>query len=76
MSDRSLDDFAADSEETATEDSDETAEADEPDEPPVDPAVATSTFHTDGAACESCGDSVSRRWLDDGAYVCLECKAW
>ncbi|WP_436902857.1 DUF7573 domain-containing protein [Halovenus halobia] len=76
MSDRSLDDFAADSEETDTEDSDETAEAGEPDEQTVDPAVATSTLHSDGIACESCGESVRRRWLDDGAYVCAECKEW
>ena len=80
MSDRSLDDFLPDSEETDTDDetveADEPAEADEATEQTVDPAVATSTLAPDGAACESCGESVRRRWLDDGAYVCSACKAW
>jgi len=73
MSDRSLDDFVSDSEET---DTDETAESDESVESTVDPAVATSTLVPDGAVCESCGESVRRRWLDDGAYVCSACKEW
>lgn len=45
---------------------------------PVDAAPATSTaaWTTDGAACDRCGESVPRRWFDDGALVCPACKEW
>jgi len=39
-------------------------------------AVSTTAFAPEGAACESCGASVRRRWRDDGALVCADCKAW
>jgi hypothetical protein len=26
--------------------------------------------------CERCGDPTDRRWRDDGALVCLDCKEW
>lgn len=39
-------------------------------------AVSTTAFAPDGAPCESCGASVCRRWRDDGALVCTDCKAW
>ena len=86
MSDRSLDDFLSDADESEPEDTQaeetEDTQVEEPDpseDTPtesVDPAVATSTLHTDGAPCESCGESARRRWLDDGAYVCTDCKEW
>lgn len=40
------------------------------------PAVATYSWHPDGATCEICETTVERRWLDDGAYVCADCKKW
>ena len=42
----------------------------------ADPAVPTATWAADPAACERCGERVSRRWLDDDALVCGDCKAW
>ncbi|GAB7009378.1 DUF7573 domain-containing protein [Halorubrum trueperi] len=41
-----------------------------------DPAIATSTWTEDGADCERCDETVARRWLDDGAFVCTDCKEW
>ena len=88
MSDRSLDDFLSDADESEPEDTQteetEDTHTEDPDAPAdedtstesVEPAVATSTLHTDGTPCESCGESVRRRWLDDGAYRCTECKDW
>jgi hypothetical protein len=83
MSDRSLNDFLSDADESEPEDTQaDDTQPEEPDPPEdtapesVEPAVATSTLHTDGTPCESCGESVRRRWLDDGAYRCTECKDW
>ena len=42
----------------------------------ADPATSTATWTTDGGACDRCGESVARRWLDDGALVCTACKEW
>lgn len=42
----------------------------------VAPATPTMRFAPDGAVCESCGETVERRWHDDGAFVCADCKAW
>lgn len=42
----------------------------------VDPAVATSTWHADGAACDRCGERVERRWRDEDALVCADCASW
>lgn len=42
----------------------------------ADPVTPTATWTTDGAACDRCGESVARRWFDDGALVCPACKEW
>lgn len=42
----------------------------------VDPATPTYRWTPEGAACESCGRAVERRWEDDGAFVCDDCKEW
>ena len=42
----------------------------------VDPAVATSTWHADGAACDRCGEPVERRWRDEDEFVCADCASW
>lgn len=62
-----------DADEIDRTDVDETAQTDA-DEP--GPAVATYGWHPDGATCEVCETTVERRWLDDGAYVCADCKKW
>lgn len=79
--DRALDEFlgeddTADSEESeAGDDGDTSDESDtEPDGPTG--AVSTTAFTPEGADCESCGASVRRRWRDDDALVCADCKAW
>ena len=76
--DRSLDDFAgadgADRESTETERDDPQGDSAEADE--ADPAVATSTWHTDGAECDRCGERVERRWRAEDAFVCADCASW
>ena len=55
-----------------------------PDASAVDPATPTYRWTPEGAACESCGCVVERRWVDgDGAddhdapaFVCDDCKEW
>jgi NADH pyrophosphatase NudC (nudix superfamily) len=90
--DRSLDDFAgADADEESTEpgsdddedgsvdpvDATDAADAsDSADERGVDPAVATSTWHADGAECGRCGERVERRWREEDAFVCADCASW
>jgi hypothetical protein len=57
-------------------DDDECDVGEEPDESDtVDPAEPTATWRADGA-CEACGATVERRWRDDGALVCVDCKGW
>ena len=57
--------------ETETTDDVESADADA-----VAPATVTYDWSPDGAACERCGETVERRWLDDGEHVCESCKEW
>ncbi len=47
-----------------------------PDADAVDPATPTYRWTPEGAACESCGAVAERRWEDDGAFVCDDCKEW
>ena len=42
----------------------------------VAPAVATSTWHADGAECDRCGERVERRWREADAFVCADCASW
>ncbi|TKX57739.1 hypothetical protein EXE44_09590 [Halorubrum sp. SS7] len=85
--DRSLDDFAdaaadaADASDSAdTSDADDapaSTDADEAsDSTDADPAVATSTWHADGAACDRCGERIHRRWREADAFVCADCASW
>jgi formylmethanofuran dehydrogenase subunit E len=60
-------------EDTTSSDADE---ADAPDVNAVDPATLTMRFEPGGASCDACGETVERRWHDDGAFVCDDCKAW
>lgn len=41
-----------------------------------DPPAVTYRHDPDGAACEDCGETVTERWHDDGAFVCAACKEW
>lgn len=36
----------------------------------------TSEWLRDGSECENCGETVARRWRDDGQMVCNDCKDW
>ena len=80
--DRSLDEFAAgpsgsDDDEAGDAESGGTAGDEQSGgAADADPAVPTATWAADPAACERCGERVSRRWLDDDALVCGDCKAW
>ncbi|MDZ5811780.1 hypothetical protein U4E84_10555 [Halorubrum sp. AD140] len=42
----------------------------------VEPATSTAAWRSAGAACDRCGDRVTRRWIDDGDVVCANCKEW
>ncbi|GAA0726580.1 NADH pyrophosphatase NudC (nudix superfamily) [Halorubrum trapanicum] len=81
--DRSLDDFAAPDETDADSDAANDGGADGDSSPArsddadgVEPAVATSTWHADGAACDRCGERAERRWRDGDALVCADCASW
>ena len=68
---------SADTEDGAVDSDDaegDAAEAATPDD--VDPVVATSTWHADGAECERCGERVERRWREADAFVCADCASW
>lgn len=41
-----------------------------------DRAGPTFEWTPAGGTCGRCGATVERRWDDDGALVCAECKAW
>ncbi|UIO99677.1 hypothetical protein Hbl1158_14300 [Halobaculum sp. CBA1158] len=85
--DRSLDEFAA---ETADGDdvgrgddagrgddgSDAHGDSDAPVVDDADPVSPTLDVSPDGVACAACGTTVTRRWRDDGDYVCADCKSW
>lgn len=84
--DRALDEFLGEdddgSDDNGDEDDQTSVEGSVNDEPEdstdeaAGAAVSTTVFTPEGAACESCGASVRRRWRDDGALVCADCKAW
>ena len=42
----------------------------------VHPVESTMDWTPGGAACDACETSVERRWRDDGALVCPDCKRW
>jgi hypothetical protein len=63
--DASLSEFVPDDRTDATHDEDD-----------PDPAVSTSDYRAGGADCKGCGATVERRWRDDGALVCADCKSW
>jgi hypothetical protein len=71
--DRSLDEFLGDADE-GSPNPDNASDADATDED--EPTLATTTYDSDGADCEACGATVTRRWRDGDALVCGECKEW
>jgi len=42
----------------------------------ADPATVTYRWDPDGGVCARCEATVERRWRDDGAFVCGDCKEW
>jgi hypothetical protein len=72
VSDRSLDDFVFGADDDADAADVESADADAV----ADPTVPTMRWSADGAPCDACGTVVSRRWRQDDAFVCADCKAW
>ncbi|WP_435062109.1 DUF7573 domain-containing protein [Halobaculum sp. EA56] len=71
----------ADAEPDAATEPDDDAEPDDAEAPAVaadavEPAEPAYDVSPDGAACAACGETVTRRWRDDGAYVCPDCKDW
>ena len=41
-----------------------------------DPAESTAIWTAVGIDCDHCGETGTRRWLDAGSVVCLDCKEW
>ena len=60
--------------ETASSDGEPAADA----EPAADiePAKTTYAWSDAGTTCEDCGETVERRWQQDGGLVCIDCKDW
>ena len=52
------------------------AEADDETASVVTPATTTYAWSDEGTTCEACGDPTERRWHQDGALVCPDCKEW
>jgi len=42
----------------------------------VEPAGTTYAWSDEGTTCESCGETVERRWRQDDRLVCPGCKDW
>ncbi|MDS0280583.1 DUF7573 domain-containing protein [Haloarcula onubensis] len=42
----------------------------------VEPATTTYAWDGAGAECGACGETVQRRWQQEGELVCVECKDW
>ncbi|MFC7019701.1 MULTISPECIES: DUF7573 domain-containing protein [Haloarcula] len=42
----------------------------------VTPATTTYAWSDEGTTCGSCGAPAERRWHQDGALVCPDCKEW
>ena len=42
----------------------------------TEPAATTYAWSDQGATCEACGETVERRWQQDGGLVCIGCKDW
>ncbi len=40
-----------------------------------EPPTVTAAWDGDGT-CSACGEPARRRFLEDGAFVCAECKDW
>ena len=75
--DRPLTEFTDDSSESeANDDLDSDDEVTAVADPAADPATATYRWEPDGKACARCGATTERQWLDDGEFVCPDCKAW
>ncbi|QHS16444.1 DUF7573 domain-containing protein [Halopenitus persicus] len=72
----SVDESAADGETDVPEETDTDETDAEEDANPVEPATATATWTSGGAACDRCDAVVERRWLEDGAQLCADCKEW
>jgi len=53
-----------------------TADDAEPDADDIEPAATTYAWSDEGTTCDGCGETVERRWQQDGALVCIECKDW
>ncbi|MFC4358327.1 hypothetical protein ACFO0N_10255 [Halobium salinum] len=69
---------AGESDEADVADGEEDAEAktEHLDADAVDPATPTMRHDPAGVACGACGETVERRWEEDDAFVCADCKAW
>ncbi len=73
---RSLTEFSStDAAEVQADDS-EPNNGDADDAESIEPATVTYRWRSEGAVCAKCGDSTEKQWLDDGAFVCPDCKSW
>ena len=71
---RSLTEFS--STDAADSHADDRKANDADDAKPIEPATVTYRWRSEGVVCAQCGDSTEKQWLDDGAFVCPDCKSW
>ncbi len=81
MDDASLDEFVTEGDDgedepTPTGAATDPAEGTATGSSPVELATSTYAWTGNGAACGACGESVARRWQDEDALVCADCKEW
>lgn len=43
---------------------------------PLEADLSTAAWAPDPMPCETCRESVSRRWRQEGRLVCGDCKTW
>lgn len=60
----------------AERDHDDEAPTTDDDDASVTPATTTYAWSDEGTTCDECGEPAERRWQQDGALVCPECKVW
>jgi hypothetical protein len=57
-------------------DDSETAPESDTDEPSTAGLRSTYAWTTEPVECEDCSTTVQRRWTQNGALVCADCKDW
>jgi len=52
------------------------ATAENAERPTAGPPTITYRFRPAGFTCNACGAETETQWVDDGVFVCPDCKSW